>query len=74
MTLLKADSVIVNLDYVREIYIGHTFDSYILVVKFNDGQTEVLDTYRTFEEAEKELERIAQQFNAYKLQEKEVSG
>lgn len=74
MTLLKADSVIVNLDHVREIYIGHTFDSYILVVKFNDGQTEVLDAYQTFEEAEKELERIAQQFNTYKLQEKEVSG
>ena len=45
-----------------------------MVVKFNDGQSEVLDAYQTFEEAEKELERIAQQFNAYKLQEKEVCG
>jgi hypothetical protein len=73
MTLLKADSVIVNLDYVQEIYIAASFDSYMLVARFSD-HTEVLNVYQTFEEAEKELERIAQQFNAYKLQGSENSS
>lgn len=67
MNALKVGDVLINLDWVHEIYVGTAVGKYTLVARFTNGNVEILNEYETREEAEADLERICSRFGAYAL-------